>query len=121
MLATESARPKTIPAARLQPHNRGDADAEQRRDSDLDDGAGQRDAANGQQIFQGKMQTDAEHQQHDADFGELARQFDVGNKAGRGGTDDDAGDQVADQRRQLQASGEKADDQAQAPSGGNGA
>ena len=54
------------------------------------------------------MQTDAEHQQHHADLGELARQLGVGDEARRGGTNDDAGDQVTDQRRQLQAGGDKA-------------
>jgi rubrerythrin len=49
------------------------------------------------------MQPDAEHQQHDADLGQLRGDLDVGHKTRRGRTDDDAGQQVTDQRRQLEA------------------
>ena len=38
---------------------------------DLADGAGDGDAANGDEIRCGEMQADAEHQQDDADFGQL--------------------------------------------------
>ena len=47
------------------------------------------------------MQADAEHQQDDADLGELARERLVGDEARREGADGDAGEQIADQRRQA--------------------
>ena len=49
------------------------------------------------------MQPDAEHHQHHADLGELAGELDVGDEARRGRADDDAGDEIADERRQARA------------------
>ena len=49
------------------------------------------------------MQADAEHQQDDADLGELVGDVLVGDEAGRERPDQDAGEQIADQRRQLEA------------------
>ena len=63
--------------------------------------------AHRQQVVEREVQPDAEHQQHHADLGELARELDVGDEARRGGPDHDAGEQVADQRRQPQPHGEK--------------
>ena len=94
--------------------------AERGRDGDLHDRAGQRDPAHRQQVVQREVQADAEHQQHHADLGELARELDVGDEAGRGRADDDAGDEVADQRRQLQPRGDEAHDQREAQGGGDG-
>ena len=48
------------------------------------------------------MQADAEHQQHHTDFGELAGQSHVRDKSRRVRADQDAGDEIADQRRQFQ-------------------
>ena len=48
------------------------------------------------------MQADAEHQQDDADLGQLAGQVLVADEARRERADGDAGQQVADQRRQAQ-------------------
>ena len=45
------------------------------------------------------MQPDAEHQQDDADLGELVGQALVGDEARRERSDHDAGEQIADQRR----------------------
>ena len=59
------------------------------------------------------MQADAEHQQDDADLGELAGDRRVGDKAGRERTDEDAGDEIADQRRQPQPVGQIAEDRRQ--------
>jgi hypothetical protein len=59
------------------------------------------------------MQPHAEHQQHDADLGELAGDLEVGDIAGRGGADQHAGEQVADQRRQAEPDGDEAEDQRQ--------
>ena len=76
--ATESASPNTSPAPNVQPKRVRQRHAEQRRHGDLGDRAGDRDGADRQQVLQREMQADAEHQQDDADFGEL-----VGDAAGR--------------------------------------
>ena len=60
-----------MPAPALQSQRSGDNEAEGRRDGDLRNGARQRDSANRQQVVQGKLQSDAEHQQHDADLRQL--------------------------------------------------
>ena len=96
----------------------GDAHAEQRRQTHLDDSAGQRDALDGEQVVEREMQADAEHQQHHADFGELRGGVDIGNEARCRRADDDAGDEVADQGRQLDAFGNEAEDQRDAETGG---
>jgi hypothetical protein len=74
----EDEAPPRRPAQQL-----AQAPAEQRREADLDDGAGHGDAAHRQQVLQRKMQADAEHQQDDADLGQLRRQALVGDEAGR--------------------------------------
>jgi len=60
------------------------------------------------------MQAGPEHQQNDADLGQLARHSLVGDVARRERPDDDAGHQVADQRRQFQPVGHGAQDEGQA-------
>ena len=55
------------------------------------------------------MQAHAEHQQDHADFGELIGDALIGNEARREGADGDAGEEIADQRRQPQALGDKAE------------
>ena len=59
------------------------------------------------------MQADSEHQQDHADLGELRRERLVGDETGRGRPGDDAGDQIADERRQPQALREQAQHQGQ--------
>ena len=54
------------------------------------------------------MQAHPEHQQDHADFGELVGDALIGDEPRREGADGDAGEQIADQRRQLQALGDKA-------------
>ena len=85
VLATESARPKTRPAPSGQPKHQRQPHAEQRGDGDLDDRAGHGDGPHRQQILQRKVQADAEHQQDDADLGELGGQRRVGDEAGVNG------------------------------------
>ncbi len=51
------------------------------------------------------MQPDAEHQEDDADLGELVGDVLVGDEARREGPDGDAGEQIADERRKLEAVG----------------
>jgi hypothetical protein len=48
------------------------------------------------------MQADGEEQQDDADLGQLVGQRLIGDEARREGTDQDAGEQIADQRRDAQ-------------------
>ncbi len=55
------------------------------------------------------MQADAEHQEDDAELGEFRRQLLVGNVTRREGADGDAGEQISDQGRYLQALGEGAE------------
>ena len=47
------------------------------------------------------MKADAEHQQHDADLGQLARDRDIGNEARRRRADQHASEHVAGKRRQA--------------------
>ena len=83
VLATASAMPKTMPAG--QPHPNADRDrrAQQRGDRALDDRARDRHAADGEQLLDVKLQADAEHQQDDADLGELLGDVRVGDEAWR--------------------------------------
>jgi hypothetical protein len=57
------------------------------------------------------MQSDAEHQQDHADFGELARETRVGDEARREGADRDTRDQVSDDRRHLEQVGPQPEQQ----------
>ncbi len=50
-----------------------------------------------------ELEADAEHQQHDADLGELLGEANIGDEAGRVGTDENAADEIADDRRQAEA------------------
>jgi hypothetical protein len=59
------------------------------------------------------VQTDAEHQQHDTDLGELGGKLGIGHESGRGGSNHDAGNQIPHQSRQLEADRDKAHDQRQ--------
>ena len=70
-----------------------------RRGSDLQQRARNGNFAYLEQIVQRKVQPDSEHQQHDADFRELAGNFDVRDIARGKRPDQDAGQQVANQRR----------------------
>ena len=103
VLATDSARPNTTPAPIDQPSHSRKPHAEQRRADNLGDGAGDGDGADRQQILEREMQADAEHQEDDADLGELVGEALVGDEAGRERPDGDAGEQIADERRELAA------------------
>ena len=71
VLATESARPNTSGRAGGPPPEQRQGHAQPGGDGDLHDGAGNGDFADRQQIVEREMQPDPEHQQHDADLGEL--------------------------------------------------
>jgi hypothetical protein len=58
-----------------------------------------------------EVQADAEHEQDDADLRHLLRQVPVGDEPRRVRADDDAGQQVADDRREPQSLGDVPQDQ----------
>lgn len=97
----------------------GDAHTEGRRYRDLNDCAGHGDSTHGQQVLEGEVQPDTEHQQDDTDLGQLARQCNVSHKTWRSRAEHDPGNQVANQRRQLQSAGDEAHNQGKAQTGGN--
>ena len=86
--------------------------AEHRRDRALRDRARHRDAAHGQQFLDMELQADAEHQQDDADLGELLGDFRVGDESRRVRADQRTGEKVADDRREAGALREIAEDRA---------
>ena len=63
--------PKTMPRRQLQPSACASQAPSSGGDRCLRDRARDGDAANGQQLLEVELQADAEHQQDDADFGEL--------------------------------------------------
>ena len=74
---------------------------------------GNGDGPHGQQILQGEMQPDAEHQQDHADLGQLVGQALVGHIARREGADEHAGEQIADERRDAEAMRQGAESECQ--------
>ena len=85
VLATDRARPNTMPAIHDQPSACVKPAADQGGDDDLDDRAGHGDARHRHQVLEREVQADAEHQQDHADLGELAGQRGVGGKPGVNG------------------------------------
>ena len=86
-----------------------DGHAERRRHRGLGDSAGNGDGADRKQILEREVQADPEHQQDHADFGELVGDALIGDEARREGADGDAGEEIADQRRQLEKLRHKAE------------
>ena len=80
-------RARGRPASRAAGRARRRAAAESR---DLHERAGHRDRAHRQQVAQREMQADAEHQQDDADLGQLAGEVLIGDEARRERSDHDA-------------------------------
>ncbi len=66
------------------------------------------------------MQPDAEHQQDHPDLGQLARKPGIGHKTRRDRPHQNPGQQIAHQRRQLQAIGKIAKDRREPETDGNG-
>ncbi len=89
-----------------------DDGAEQGGHGALRDRARNGDAPHRQQLFDMKLQADAEHEEDDADFGQLLGDVAVGHKAGRVRTHERAGQQVADDGREAGALGEIAEERA---------
>lgn len=77
----------------------GNRGSERRRRRHLHDGARNRDTPDRDQVAEREMHADAEHEQNDADLGQLSRQVRVGDEAGREWTDGNAGDEIAHDRR----------------------
>ncbi len=76
-----------MPAPVDQPIRLARPSAEQGCNGDLRDGPGDRNGADREQVLQGKVQADAEHEQNDADLCELVGKRLIGDEAGRMGTD----------------------------------
>jgi hypothetical protein len=89
----------------------GDRHTEHRGDRALDDRTRHGDAANGEQLLEMKLEANAEHQEDDADLGELLRHRGVGDETRRVRTDEDAGEQIADDRRKAEALREVSEDE----------
>ena len=77
-----------------------DDGAERCGDGALRDRPGNGDASHGKQFFDVKLKADAEHQQDDADLGELFGDFRVGDEPGCVRTHQRAGKEIADDRGQ---------------------
>jgi hypothetical protein len=114
VLATDSARPKTRPDPRLHPHQWATPIPRAGGDGDLDQRARHRDAPHGEQVFHREVEAHPEHQQDDADLGELSRELEVGDEARRGRPDHDAGQQIADERRQPEPGRDEPENEGQA-------
>ena len=76
-----------------------DAESKQRRRRALADGTRHGDRAYCDQLFQREVQSDAEHEQDDADLGQLKCQVGIGGAAGRVRADGDAGEEVSEDGR----------------------
>ena len=98
----------------------GHARAEQRGDRDLHRGAGQGDPSHRHQVVEREMNPHAEHQQDDADLGQLLGQGDVGDETGGVRADRHAGEEIAHDRRQPQPYSEQAEQEREAEARGNG-
>jgi hypothetical protein len=80
-----------------------DGEAEQGHERALRENARHRDAADLHQFLDVEVDPDAEHQKDDAHLGKLRRDRKVAHEARGVGPDDDAGQQVPDDRRQAEA------------------
>ena len=96
------------------------ADAQGGRENDLEDGARHGEPSHRQQVGRGEVQPDAEHQQDDADLGQLHGKLAVGYEPGCEGPHEDSGQQVADQGRQAQPVCDVAEGEGQGEAGGDG-
>ncbi len=98
VLATERPMPKTSPAPNVQPESVSDSHAEDSRDDALRQRARHGDAPHGHELLDVKLQADAKHQEDDADLGELFRHVTIGHEAGRVRPDEQARDEITDDR-----------------------
>src|SRR5690606_38278561 len=96
------------------PHSHGG------REQNLTHRASYGDTAHGEQVRSRKMEAYPEHQQDDADFGNLARHGWIGHIARRKRPEEYSGDQIAVERRQSQPVGEIAEYRRQHEAEGDG-
>ena len=85
-----------------QPEQQRHAHHHQHRDRDLRRAEPQHRAAHGTQLGQAEFETDAEHQKHHADLGQIMHLLGFTHPAERVRADGHADDQVAEHRRLLE-------------------
>src|SRR5215207_10631917 len=98
----------------------GQAETKECHKGNLPDSTRYSDGADSQEVLQGNMQSDAEHEQDHANFGELRRQGLISHKARRGGPDQDTCQEIADKRREPEAVGEHAANECEPKTGNEG-
>ena len=113
VLATDSARPKTRPAPIDQPSHQASPMPSSVATAIWTTAPGMAIARTDSRSFEREMQADAEHQQDDADLGELVGHALVGDEARRERPDQHAGEQIADQRRDAEAMRQRAEHEGQ--------
>ena len=118
VLATDNPMPKTRPAVPVQPKAWATSSPRPRGDRALRDRAGDRHAPDRDQLFDVELHADAEHQQDDADLGQLLRHVAVGHEAWRVRSDEESGDEIPDDRGEADAMGGEAEDQRRAEAAG---
>ena len=91
VLAQDRDSPKIRPAPGSQPHHQAMPMPSRVATAHLHHRTGQGDPFHREQVIEREMQPDAEHQQHDADLGQLGGGMHIGDEARRRRADDDAG------------------------------
>ena len=114
------AHPENEPRRPVPSHGPGENGPKRGRHPALRDRAGDGDTANGEQLFQMKLQADAEHQQDHADFGQLLGKRRVGDEARRVRPDEDAGQEVANDRGQADSLGDVSQEKGRGESASQG-
>ena len=85
--------------------------ADGHRQGNLDRDAGEDASADGAKLTEAELETDAEHQERDADVGERQHLLAIGDEARREWTDRHAGGDVAEHRRQPEPMRKRAEHQ----------
>jgi hypothetical protein len=93
VLAQDKDKPNTSAAPNDQPHHEA-SPIPKSGTSHLHDSSRHGETFNRKQVGRRKMQAYAEHQQHDADFRKLRSDIDVGHKAWRRRSDNDASHKI---------------------------
>ena len=94
-------------------------EAEKRTEDGVTETSRERDPAHLLEVVVGELDADAEHQQDHADLGELESELRVRGEAGRERSDQDPGEQIADDRRETEPSGDERPDQGRGQSDGD--
>lgn len=119
VLATEMARPRTMPSLMPSPKNEP-AEARRRSHRYLDDGPRNSDVLDAQKVFHVEVKADAEHEEDDAELRQLSERIEVRLVAGRKGRNDDARGKVAHDRRQPGEAGGNPTTERETKGNGNG-